>query len=62
MGAVEEMMCVVCVSECYRGGIVVMASALCVGFMYGIEFGKGDVCVLSWTRMRRVRRERSLQS
>ena len=54
MGAVEEMMCVVCV-ECYRGGIVVMDvfwRRLCGKY----DLRKGDLFVLSWARVRRVRR------
>ena len=45
MGAVEEMMGVVCVCEGYRGGIVVMDVNM-----------KGDLFVLSCVRVRRVRR------
>ena len=46
-------MCRVC--GCYRGGIVVMdvflASTLCK-----YDLSKGDLFVLSWARVRRVRR------
>ena len=45
MGVVEESMSVVC--ESYQGGIVVM---------YLILFEKGNLCILSWIRMRRVMR------
>ena len=57
VGAVEEMMCVMCVVcvDGYRGGIVVMdvflASTLCK-----YDLRKGDLFVLSWARVRRVRR------
>ena len=39
---------------CYKGGIVV---TLCK-----YDLRKGDLFVLSWARLRRVRREVSLQS
>ena len=50
MGALEEMMCVMC----YRGDIVVMEviwHRLCK-----YDLRKGDLFVLSWARVRRVRR------
>ena len=53
MGAVEEMMCVVCVdvTEGHSGDGCVLASTLCK-----YDSRKGDLFVLSWARMRRVRR------
>ena len=48
MGEVEEMVCVVC---CI-GGIVVMD--VFVDFVYDLR--KRDLFVLSWARVRRVRR------
>ena len=48
--AVEEMMCVVCVSVAEGDGCV-FASILC---KYTLR--KGDSLVRSWTRVRRVRR------
>ena len=53
MGAVEEMMCVVCVSvtEGNSGDGCDLASTLC---KYGLR--KGDLFVLNWARVRRVRR------
>ena len=54
MGAVEEMVCVVCV-DVTEGGIVemdgVLAPTLCK-----YDLRKGDLFVLSWIRVRRVRR------
>ena len=53
MGAVEEMMCVVCVDvtggHCSDG--CVLASTLGKS-----DLRKGDLFVLSWARVRRVRR------
>ena len=54
MGAFEQMMCVVYVN--YKGGIVVtdgcdLASTLCK-----YDLRKGDLFVLSWASVRRVRR------
>ena len=53
MGAVEEMMCVVCVSvsEGHRGDGCDLASTLCK-----FDLRKGDLYVLSGARVRRVRR------
>ena len=53
MGAVEEMMCVVCVdvTEGHSGNGCVLASTLCK-----YDLRKGDLFVLSWARVRRVRR------
>ena len=53
MGAVEEMMCVWCVdvTEGHSGDRCVLASTLCK-----YDLRKGDLFVLSWTRVRRVRR------
>ena len=53
MGAVEEMMCVVCVDVTggHRGDGCVLASTLCK-----YDLRKGDLFVLSWARVRRVRR------
>ena len=58
MGAVEEMMCIVCVdvTEGHSGDGCVLASTLCKH-----DLRKGDLFVLSWTWVRRVRR-RSLSS
>ena len=53
MGAVEEMMCVVCVDVtegAYIGDGCVLASTLCK-----YDLRKGDLFVLSWARVRRVR-------
>ena len=53
MGAVEEMMCVVCVLQRgHSGDGCDLASTLC---KYDLK--KGDLFVLSWARVRRVRRE-----
>ena len=52
VGAVEEMVCVVCVLQ--RGHIFDgfdLASTLCK-----YDMRKGDLFVLSWARVRRVRR------
>ena len=58
MGAVEEKMCVVYVLQRgYSGGGCDLASTLC---MY--ELRKGDLFVLIWERVRRMRREVFLQS
>ena len=54
MGAVEEMMCVVCVWMLQRGHSgdgCALASTLCK-----YDLRKGDLFVLSWARVRRVRR------
>ena len=53
MGAVEEMVCVVCVdvTEGHSGDGCVLASTLCK-----YDLRKGDLFVLSWARVRRVRR------
>ena len=45
VGAVDKMMCVVCGDGC------VLASTLCK-----YDLRKGDLFVLSWARVRRVRR------
>ena len=49
MGAVEEMMCVVCVSvtQGHNGDGCDLASTLCK-----YDFRKGDLFVLSWARVR----------
>ena len=54
MGAVEEMVYVVCVSvtERHSGDGCVLASTLCK-----YDMRKGDLFVLSWAMVRRVRRE-----
>ena len=53
VGAVEEMMCVVCVdvTEGHSGDGCVLASTLCK-----YDLRKGDLFVLSWARVQRVRR------
>ena len=53
MDAIEEMVCVVCVSvtEGHRGDGCVLASTLCK-----YDLRKGDLFVLSWARVRRVMR------
>ena len=56
MGAVEEMKCVVCVTEGESGDGCVLASTLCK-----YDLMKGDLFVLSWARVRQVG-EVSLQS
>ena len=55
MGAVEEMMCVVCVdvTEGHSDDGCVLASTMCK-----YDLRKGDLFVLSWARVRRVRRGR----
>ena len=58
MGAVEEMMCIVCVgvTEGHSGDGCGLASTLCK-----YDFRKSYLFVLSWARVRRVRR-RSMSS
>ena len=53
MGAVEELMCVVCVdvAEGHSGDECVLALTLCK-----YDLRKGDLFVLCWARVRRVRR------
>ena len=53
MSAAEDMMCVVCVNvtEGNSGDVCVLASTLC-----RYDLRKGDLLVLSWARVRRVRR------
>ena len=54
MGAVEEMVCVVCVwmlQRGYSGDGCVLASTLCK-----YDLRKGNMFVLSWERVRRGRR------
>ena len=55
VGAVEEMMCIVCVSVtgggAHNGEECDLASTLCK-----YDLRNGDLFVLSWARMRRVRR------
>ena len=53
VGAVEEMMCVVCVgvTEGHSGDGCDLASTL-----YKYDLRKGDLFVLGWARVRRVRR------
>ena len=51
VGAVEEMMCVVCVDVTEGALRCVLASTLCK-----YDLRKGDLFVLSWARVRRVRR------
>ena len=52
MGAVEEMMCVVCVLQRgHSGDGFDLASTL-----YKYDLRKGDLFVLSWARVRRVNR------
>ena len=52
MGAVEEMMCVVCVdvTEGHSGDGCILPSTLCK-----YDLRKGDLFVMSWARVRRVR-------
>ena len=51
MGAVEEIMCVVCMLQRgHSGDGCVLASTLCK-----YDLGNGDLFVLSWTWVRRVR-------
>ena len=54
MGAVEEM-CVWMLQRGHSGDGCVMASTLCKS-----DLRKGDWFVLSWARVRRMRRGRSL--
>ena len=56
VSAVEEMMCVVCLSvtQGHSGGGCDLTSALCKN-----DLRKGDIFILSWARVRRVRRESS---
>ena len=51
MGAVEEMMCVLCVSvtEGHSGDVCDLTSTLCK-----YDLRKDDLFVLGWARMRRV--------
>ena len=51
MGAVKEMMCVVSVTKGHSGDGCDLASTLCK-----YVWRKGDLFVLSWARVRRVRR------
>ena len=51
MGAVEEMMCVLMLQRGHSGDGCVLASTLCK-----YDFRNGDLFVLSWARVRRVRR------
>ena len=54
MGAVEEMMCVVCVCVLQRGNSVegcALALTLCK-----YDLRKGDLFVMGWAMVRRVRR------
>ena len=53
MDAVEEIMCVVCVciTKGHSGDARDLAPTLCK-----YDFRKGDLFVLSWARVRRVRR------
>ena len=53
MGAVEEMMCVWMLQRGHSGDGCVLASTLCK-----YDLRKGDLFVLSWARVRRVRRGR----
>ena len=48
VGAIEEMMCVVCVTEGHSGDGCDLAPTLC---KYGLR--KGDLFVSSWARVRR---------
>ena len=59
MGAVEDMMCVLYmgVTKGHTGDGYDLASTLCK-----YDLRKGDLFVLSWAMVRRVRREVSLQS
>ena len=52
VGEVEEMMCVVCVgvTDGHSGDECDLASTLCK-----YNFRKGDLFVLSWARVQRVR-------
>ena len=51
VGAVEEMMCVWMLQRGHSGDGCVLASTLCK-----YDLRKGDLFVLSWARVRRVRR------
>ena len=51
MGAVEEMLCVWMLQRGHSGDGCVLASTLCK-----YDLRKGDLFVLSWARVRRVRR------
>ena len=51
MGEVEEMVCAVCVAEGHNGDGCNLASTLCK-----YDLRKGDLFVLNWARVRRVRR------
>ena len=51
MGAVEEMMCVWMLQRGHSGDVCVLASTLCK-----YDLRKGDLVVLSWARVQRVRR------
>ena len=51
MGAVEEIMCVWMLQRGHSGDGCVLASTL-----YKYDLRKGDLFVLSWARVRRVRR------
>ena len=53
MGAVEEMMCIVCVrlQRGHNGDGCDLASTLCK-----YDLRKGDLFILSWARVRRVRK------
>ena len=51
------MSCVWMLQRGHSGGGCVLASTLCK-----YDLRKGDLFVLSWARVRRVRRGRSLQS
>ena len=51
MGAIKEMMCVVCVCECYKGDGCDLASTLCK-----FDWRKGHLFVISGARVRGVRR------
>ena len=50
MGAVEDMMCVWMLQRGHSGDRCVLASTLCK-----YDLRKGDLFVLSWARVRRVR-------
>ena len=51
MGAVEEMMCVCILKRGHSGDGCVLVSTLCK-----YDLRKGDLFVLSWARVRRLRR------
>ena len=44
-----------CVGECYNGGILVM-DVICRRLCVKYDLRKSDLFVLSWARVRRVRR------